>query len=259
MKQNFGFYVDTHAHLDLIEDKQPADVVREAGRENVKIIITVGISVESSCKAVQISSQFENVFASVGIHVHDASAVFSKDFQEVVQLAKSAKVVALGETGLDYYRRYSEPGDQKQLFIWHIEAAKSLFLPLIIHCRNSDDDMVEMLYQNKVTNGVMHCFSGGESLLKACLDLGLYISFAGNITYKNAEGLRAMAKKVPLDRLLIETDSPYLTPQDNRGKTNYPKFVPKVALTLARIKSLSLKNLMEATTRNAIDLFGLEG
>jgi TatD DNase family protein len=259
LKKNLGFFIDTHAHLDLIEDKLPADVVSEASREKVKIIITVGISVESSRKAVQISSQFENVFASVGIHVHDASAVFSKDFREVVELASSDNVVAFGETGLDYYRHFSEPGDQKQLFIWHIEAAKSLCLPLIIHCRDSDDDMVEMLYQNKVTNGVMHCFSGGEHLLNACLDLGLYISFAGNITYKNAENLRAMAKKVPLDRLLIETDSPYLTPQDNRGKTNYPKFVPKVASMLARIKSLSLRHLMEITTRNAIDLFGLEG
>ncbi|MCL5986533.1 MAG: TatD family hydrolase [Actinobacteria bacterium] len=258
MKQGFGFYVDTHAHLDLIEDKQPADVVREADGENVKIIITVGISVESSHKAVQISSQFENVFASVGIHVHDASAVFSKDFQEVVGLAKSDRVVALGETGLDYYRNYSEPGDQKQLFMWHIESANKLYLPLIIHCRNSDNDMIEMLYENRVKNGVMHCFSGGESLLKACLDLGLYISFAGNITYKNAGDLRTIAKKVPVERLLVETDSPYLSPQENRGKTNYPKFVPQVASMLARIKNLSPKYLMEATTRNAIDLFGLE-
>jgi len=258
LNKSSGYYIDTHAHLDLIEDKQPIDVVREADRENVKIIITVGISVESSRKAVQIASQFKKVFASVGIHAHDASAVFSKDFQEIIELAGCDKVVAIGETGLDYFRHYSEPGDQKQLFAWHIKAAKSLCLPLIIHCRNSDDDMIEMLYQNRVTNGVMHCFSGEESLMSACLELGLYISFAGNITYKNAESLRTTAKKVPLDRLLIETDSPYLTPQDNRGKTNYPKYVPKVASMLARIKNLSPKYLMETTTNNAVDLFKLE-
>jgi len=258
LKKDFGFYIDTHAHLDLIEDKQPVDVIKEANRENVNIIITVGISIESSRKAIQIASQFENVFASVGIHVHDASAVFSKDFQEIIMLAKEARVVALGETGLDYYRNYSEPGDQRQLFIWHIEAAKLLCLPLIIHCRNSDEDMIKMLYENKVVNGVMHCFSGSSELLNACLDLGLYISFAGNITYKNAENLRMLAKRVPLEKLLIETDSPYLAPQNYRGKTNYPKYVTSVASVLARIKNLSIKHLMETTTKNAIDLFGLE-
>ena len=250
-------YIDTHAHLNMPEYFDLAEVLKRASDAGVSTIIDVSFDMESARRSVKLSDSYYNIFSAVGVHPHDAEAFSEKDHDELMRLAAGGKVVAIGETGLDYYKNLSPKDAQIRVFRRHIELAQQLGLPLIVHSRDSHDDTLRTLHEeNKGSlKGVMHCFSGGVNEAKLVLDLGFYISFAGPITFKNAEAARETAKYVPLDRILIETDCPYLSPVPFRGKRNEPSYVVHIASKLAEVKNVPEEEVSMRTNRNAEALF----
>jgi TatD DNase family protein len=214
-------------------------------------------------RAVLVAERYENVFASVGVHPHDAKEYNETAETILIELAKSSKkVIAWGEIGLDYYYEHSPREIQREVFIRQIRIAKKLDLPIIIHSRDADDETVEILTEEcsdeDFRGGIMHCFGGTPEMAKSLMDIGFLISFAGNITFKKAENLRDAARIVPFDKLLIETDCPFLTPVPFRGKRNEPVFVVETAKFLAEFYKVNLKVLAEATTDNFLNLFRLK-
>ncbi len=250
--------IDTHAHLHFPQfDEDREEVVKEC-EEKLDAVITVGCDLEDSKKAIAVAGQGKNIYASVGIHPHEAKNYSEKDYEKIVELAKSPKVVALGEMGLDFYRNLSPKEKQYEIFLMQVEAAKELKLPVIIHTRNAASEMAEFIRKHfDGVRGVIHCFSGERELLKAALDAGLFISYAGPVTYPKNEALRETLKFVPSSRLLIETDSPYLAPQPVRGKRNKPTYIAYVAMTVAEVLGLSFTDIDRITTVNAKRLFNL--
>lgn len=250
--------IDTHAHLHFPQfDEDRNQVVKEC-EEKLDAVITVGCDLEDSKRAIFVAQQGKNIYASVGIHPHEAKEYSEKDYDRLIELAKSPKVVALGEMGLDFYRNLSPKEKQYEIFLMQVEAAKELNLPVIIHTRSAAKEMAEFIKKHfEGVKGVIHCFSGEKELLEAALDAGLFISYAGPVTYPKNEGLRETLKYVPSSRLLIETDSPYLAPQPVRGKRNKPPYVAYVAMTVARVLGLSFKDVDRITTVNAKRLFSL--
>ena len=253
--------IDTHCHLDFKDfDPDRDEVINRARAKGVSRIINVGSSLEGSRRSIELSEKYDFVYAAVGIHPHDAEKADKDALKELENLASSDKVVAIGEIGLDYYRNLSPADVQKKTFREFIRLSKKLDLPLIIHNRGSHKDMLGILkeeFNNETINGVMHCFSGDEDFLKACLDLGLYISFTCNLTFKNADNLRSLAKGVPMEKLLLETDAPFLTPQEYRGKRNEPAYITFLAEAFSKIHSLSVEDIGRITSHNANELFGL--
>src|SRR5574337_136015 len=252
--------IDTHAHLDFPEYKSDLESVLSRAKEaDVGCIINVGTSLASSKKSVTLANRFKNIYASIGIHPHDASKVSEQDWQTLESLIKEPKVIAIGETGLDYYRNRSPHEDQQHIFHKHLTLAKAHNLPVIIHCRDAGNDCLTILneHKNGVLKGVVHCFSGTRETAKKCIELGLYISFAGPITFSNANNLREVAKSIPVERLLLETDSPFLSPQPKRGERNEPSYLSFIIPVLADIYGLSLKDIERITTFNAYKVFGI--
>ncbi|MBM4054599.1 MAG: YchF/TatD family DNA exonuclease [Planctomycetes bacterium] len=252
--------IDTHAHLDFPEYKTDLDSVLSRAREaGVGCIINVGTSLSTSKKCVALAHRFENIYASVGIHPHSATKVSEQTWQELESLLEESKIVAIGETGLDYYRNKSPHEDQQALFEKHLVLAKKHHLPVIIHCRDASDDCLRILnkYKNGTLKGVVHCFSGSKETAKECLDLGLFLSFAGPITFKNAQNLRDVAKIVPVERLLLETDCPFLAPHPKRGERNEPSYLSFVIPVFAEIYGLSSDDIIRITSFNAYALFGI--
>jgi len=250
--------IDTHCHLDFSEFNSDRDAVLErANQAGVKYIINVGSSLEGSRRSVELAKEYDAVFASVGIHPHHAGEVDKKTLDEIGTLVKNKKVVAVGEIGLDYYRNLSGKDEQKALFRNFLDIAKDNKLPVIIHSRNAHRETLDMLKEAYINNikGVMHCFSGDEACLKECLDLGLFVSFTCNLTFKNAKGLREVAKKTPLDRLLLETDAPFLAPQEFRGKRNEPAYLPHLVYEWSDLLNVSEDEIERETTKNAKNLF----
>jgi TatD DNase family protein len=254
--------IDTHAHLfdDRFRKDLPA-VLERAAAAGVERVVCLGIDLESSRQSVEIAKQYPLVVAAVGIQPNSAAEAKPGDWEEVVKLAESEpRVVAIGETGLDRYWDRTPFALQEDYFTRHIELARRLGKPFVIHCREAEADVAKSLRTHSSTGplrAVMHSFSGDLATAKACLEMGLFISFAGMVTYPTAQNLRDVAKEVPLDRLLVETDCPYLAPQPVRGKRNEPAFVAHTAALLAEVKGVSVAELAEATTRNARALFGL--
>lgn len=250
---------DTHAHLDsnkLYPDIE--NVLHHAREAGVQYINTIGCDWKSSLLSVRLAEKYpEQLFAAIGVHPHEAKDMTEEHLMRLLQLASAEKVVAWGEIGLDYHYDFSPREVQKNVFIQQIEAAHSAKLPIIIHNRESHQDMLEIIKQQRAGQygGVLHCFSGSWEMAKQCLSLGFYLSFAGPVTFANAKMPIEVASKVPLDRLLIETDSPYLAPQPHRGKTNMPGHVRHVAEKIAEIRGLSFAEIAEQTTANAIALF----
>ena len=252
--------IDTHAHLDFPDYKSDLEsVLSRAKGANVGCIINVGTGLSSSKKSITLANRFNNVYASIGIHPHDAAKVSDQNWQELESLVKEFKVVAIGETGLDYYRNRSPHEDQQRIFHRHLTLAKAHNLPVIIHCRDASDDCLKILeeHRNGVLKGVVHCFSGTRETAAKCIELGLYISFAGPITFSNANNLREVAKSIPVERLLLETDCPFLSPQPRRGERNEPSYLSFIIPVLADIYGLSAKDIERITTFNAYKLFGI--
>ena len=256
--------IDTHTHLfdDRFRKDLPA-VLERAAAAGVERVVCLGIDLESSRASVEIANAYPLVVAAVGIQPNSAAEAKPGDWDAVVKLAETEpRVVAIGETGLDRYWDKTPFALQEDYFARHIELARRLNKPFVIHCREAEADVVKALRRaGSVSDGplkaVMHSFSGDLATARECLQMGLYISFAGMVTYPNAQTLRDVAKDVPLDRLLVETDCPYLAPQPVRGKRNEPAYVALTATLLAQVKGVSLAEIGEHTTRNAKVLFGL--
>ncbi|MCX5687216.1 MAG: TatD family hydrolase [Candidatus Omnitrophica bacterium] len=254
--------IDTHCHLDFKDFNDDRLAVLKRSRDSgIDVIINVASSMEGTARSIQIAGENDFVYASAGIHPHEADSVNDNDIKLFADFLNKPKVVAIGEIGLDYYKNISSKENQKKLFIRLLEIAKNMSLPLIIHNRDAHIDMIDTLKNiiGSSVNGVMHCFSGDEKFLKICLDMGFFISFTCNITYKNAGSLREIVKLVPMDRLLLETDAPFLAPQHFRGKRNEPMYVRYVAEEVAKIKGFDFNKIANITTENAKKLFKLEG
>lgn len=252
--------IDTHAHLDFPDYNPDLESVLSRAKEaDVGCIINVGTNLASSKKSVALANRYSNIYASIGIHPHDASKVSEQDWRALESIVKESKVVAIGETGLDYYRDRSPREDQQRIFHKHLTLAKAHDLPVIIHCRDAGSDCLKILdeHKNGMLKGVVHCFSGTEEMAKKCVEMGLYISFAGTVTFSNAQILREVAKSVPVEKLLLETDSPFLAPQPKRGKRNEPSYLSFIVPVLASIYGLSEKDIERITTFNACQLFDI--
>lgn len=250
--------IDTHAHLDFPEfDNDRDSVIKRSQEEGIDFIINVASSFNGCLASLDLAQRYSFVYASVGIHPHNAAETNDDRLKQIESFVNREKVVAIGEVGLDFYRNLSPQDIQKEFFLKFINLSISTGLPLIIHSREAREETLKILRQNKL-KGVVHCFSGDEDFLKRCLDLGLYISFTCNITYKKSESLRELAKLVPLDRLLLETDSPYLSPQPLRGSRNEPVNVKFLAQELADLRNCSIDEIASNTTSNAKRLFKLE-
>jgi TatD DNase family protein len=253
--------IDTHAHLD--DERFAADlpaVLDRAAAAGVIRVVVIGTTAAASRTCVDLAARHAPLFASVGIQPNHAGEAGPTDWDEVVRLATATEVVALGETGLDRYWDYTPFALQEDYFARHLDLARKHQLPVVIHCREAEADVVRMLRadydRHGPVRGVMHSFTGDAETARACLAMGLYISFAGMVTYKSAQPLRDVAKDVSADRLLVETDSPYLAPVPERGKRNEPAFVAHTAALLARERGVELEMLAGETTRNARALFG---
>ncbi len=252
--------IDSHAHLDdsKFEDDRE-EVLDRARREGVVQIINAGYDLPSSARSTGLVAKYPCVFAAVGIHPHDAAGLPVDYLDRLREMARQQGVVAIGEIGLDYYRDLSPRDVQQRVFREQLALARELDLPVIIHDREAHGDILEILRRDGVgpAGGVMHCFSGSWEMARECMAMGLYISFAGPVTYPNARRPREVAARVDLSRLLVETDAPYLTPQARRGKRNEPAYVRYVAEEIAAIRDMSLEELARVTTENARRLFGL--
>jgi TatD DNase family protein len=253
--------VDTHAHLDdrRLRAELP-EILDRAAATGVSRIVAIGTTAASSAGALELATAHRGVFAAVGIHPNEAAEVGQEDWPAILDLVGRPRVVAVGETGLDRYWDRTPFQEQQVWFDRHLALALDHGLPIVIHCRDCQHDIRQQLKQlGRPIRGVMHSFTGSRDDAEAYLDMGLHLSFAGMITFANKtlDPLRDVAAHVPLDRLLVETDSPYLTPHPFRGKTNEPARVALTAARLAEIRNLSLAELAETTTRNACALFGL--
>ena len=256
--------IDTHAHLNFKAFKKDIEeVIRRALDEGVEKIINVGANLSSSQKAVEIAQKYGECFVSVGVHPHHAESDQEIEAQ-LETLAKNPKVVAVGETGLDYHSYknggIANPQKQKEIFTTQLKLAQRLNLPVIFHCRDAHIDILQIIKASAENlqsslRGVFHCFSGDEQFLKSVLQMGFYVGFDGNITYKNAYDLRELVRACPLEKLLLETDCPYLTPEPFRGLRNEPKNVKIIARAVAEIKELPFQIIEKQTTQNTHDLF----
>ncbi len=251
--------IDTHAHLD--EEAFNADrdeVVARAVEAGLKAIVTIGTTADSSRRAVALADAYPMIFATVGIQPNYVAEANPGDWQVIEELVKHPKVVAVGETGLDRYWDYAPIELQQEYFTRHIELSRKFDLPFVVHCRDADADVVSHLQdaaKQGPLKGVMHSFCGDAGTASACLDLGLFVSFAGMVTFKKSNDLRAVAAGIPLDRILVETDSPYLAPTPFRGKRNEPAHVLHTATCLAETHEIDMEEFAASTTRNARQLF----
>jgi TatD DNase family protein len=258
--------VDSHCHIDGEQfDDDRDDVVSRAGEAGVEIMLNVGTGdprTDDFRRAVAITEKYKNVYAAIGVHPHDAKLYDDAAEQHLVGLIRSsAKVIAWGEIGLDHYYDHSPRDVQRDVFRRQIDMAAELDLPIIIHSRDADDETVEILTEKcsrSFRGGIMHCFGGTPQMAESLMSLGFLVSFAGNVTFKKADNLRDAARVVPLDRLLVETDCPFLTPVPLRGKRNEPAFVKHTAEFLAELYDIPIERLAEQTTANFIDFFRLQ-
>jgi TatD DNase family protein len=244
--------IDTHAHLDALDE--PSGAVARAREAGVTRIISIGTDPDSWRNTLAIAAEHEGVYVVVGLHPHEATADF--DLRELKRVLNHPKVVGVGETGLDYYRDYAPRDAQAELFVDQLELAKEWKLPVVIHNRAADDDTVSILRRSFAGTVVLHCFSSA-GLLGPALEHGWYISFAGNVTYKNAEELRQAARAVPAHLILVETDCPYLAPEPMRGKTNEPAYVSHTVAALAEARGETAAALGKQIDANASAAFGL--
>lgn len=259
--------IDTHAHLDFHQFDDDRDaVLARAWQAGVAAIITIGIDLKTSQAAVALAEAYERVFATVGIHPHNAQAADANVLAALRDLAQHPKVVAIGEIGLDFYRDHSPRDVQRRVFWNQLQWATESDKPVIIHDREAHGDILAVLRQwvagspasRAQYRGVLHCFSGDLALAQAAIELGFYIGVDGPITFRNARQLPAIVKSLPLDRLLIETDAPFLAPHPHRGKRNEPAYVRLVAAKIAEVKNLALEQITEATAANARALFQID-
>jgi TatD DNase family protein len=251
-------WFDSHCHLHLCDEGPVEDVVTRARAAGVNELLTVGIDLPSSRRSVDLANEFE-VYASVGVHPNSSDQWETESLNELRDLLQQERVVAVGESGLDFYRDRATPAQQKEVFARHIELAKSFEKAVVIHTRESIDDTLDVLTREGPPQDlIFHCWSGPRAQLEKALELGAYVSFAGNVSFKNAADLRELASVVPEERLLIETDSPFLAPVPHRGKPNEPGYLPMVGAAVAEARRVPVELLAKQTHVNARRAFSLE-
>jgi TatD DNase family protein len=246
-------FVDSHAHLQWRSfDNDMKAVLGRAKEKRVTRIVNIGFDLAGCLKGVKLAEEHAGLYATVGIHPHDANTLNKKVVDKLRELAGNPKVVAVGEIGLDYYRNLSPMEVQRQAFEAQLALAEELGLPVVVHDRDAHDDILQTLsrFKGKI-KGVMHCFSGSKEMAQQCIELGFKIGFNGTVTYPKNRELREIAKWIDLENMLLETDCPFLAPQEVRGKRNEPSFLPMIAQEIANLRSISVDDLAEATTRNA--------
>ncbi len=251
--------VDSHCHIDML-DMSVQEVLDNAKQHDVQYMLCVCVVLERFSSMLEKVQSFAQISVSVGLHPDEVvTSEQEPTLENLIALAEHEKCVAIGETGLDYYRGMEHSQTQQKRFRHHIQAARTLKKPLIIHTRSASEDTIRIMQEEKAdeARGVMHCFTESWEVAKQALDLDFYISFSGIITFKNAEALREVVKKVPLERLLIETDSPFLAPVPYRGKSNQPAYVEYVAREVAALKDVTFEEVAKITTQNYFDLFTL--
>lgn len=251
-------FIDTHAHLTMPQFNDLDELLRRAKESGVEKIVNASFDLDSSKKSVELAEKYSQIFASIGIHPHHAPDADGAAFDVLKELAKNRKVVAIGETGLDYFENPVPKDVQKKVVLDHIRLAKELDLPVILHVRDAGDDLLELINGMKELRAVFHCFAQDAAFAEKVIGLGALISFTANITFKNAHALRETARRVPLEKIMIETDCPYLAPQAFRGKRNEPSYVRYVAEKLAEIKNISVEEVSAVTSANAVRFFGLD-
>jgi len=252
------FLTDSHAHLEMREfDRDRDEVIRRAEAAGIKRIVTVGTTLAECEKAVAIAAANPSVYAAIGIHPHEVKSIRKETYDRLRKIAGAKKIVAYGEIGLDFFRNISPPDVQVTRFGEQLELAKELGLPIIIHDRDAHRETVAMLKESGIGRGIIHCFSGDYAMARECLDMGFYISVPGTITFPKSERLREIVAKVPLERLLVETDCPYLTPVPHRGKRNEPAYVAHTARKVAEVKKTSFEETARVTSDNAARVFGI--
>jgi TatD DNase family protein len=250
-------YIDSHCHINFPELNQKIDeVLLNMENNSITHALCVSVTLDKINEILDLTKRYSNIYASVGVHP-DYEDIQEPDIDSLFKHSKNKKVVAIGETGLDYFRLKGDLSWQRDRFRTHIRAAIKSKLPLIIHTRNAQDDTISIMKEEGANSatGVMHCFTESYEMAKQAIDLGFYISFSGIITFKNAETLRETVKKIPIENILIETDSPYLAPVPNRGKLNEPANVRYVAEKIAELKGISIEKVAETTTNNFFTLF----
>jgi TatD DNase family protein len=253
-------YIDTHCHLGLMDGASSDDVVARALAAEVTVLVTVGIDLASSAEAVGAASDYPGVYAAVGIHPNNAIEATDGVLARIASLAGHPRVVAVGETGLDWFREGAPAVRQEESFREHIRLAKELDRALIVHDRDAHEDLVRVLDDERApARTVFHCFSGDVDLVRTCAERGWYMSFAGNVTFRNAPGLREAAAAAPLELLVAETDAPFLSPHPHRGKTNEPARIVHTVAQLAEVHGMDPAKMAEVTTQNARRLFALPG
>lgn len=253
--------VDTHTHLyDEQFETDREDVIQRAKENGVNVLINAGCDVETSKTCIQLAEQVEGLYAMVGIHPCDIMGVTEATIAEIELLTKHPKVVGIGEIGLDYYWDDTPRDFQQEVLRWQLRLARTLKLPVSIHCRDAYGAILPILKEEHIEEmgGVMHCFSGSLEMAHIFMNMNLHISFGGPVTFKNAHKTQAVAKEIPLERLLIETDAPYLTPTPYRGKRNESGYVKYIAEKIAHLKGVNFETVAQATTQNAYKLFGLD-
>ncbi|MCM3708320.1 MULTISPECIES: TatD family hydrolase [Cytobacillus] len=253
-------FFDTHAHLNAEQyNEDLQEVIDRALNEGISNIVVVGFDRPTIEKAMELTEKYNFIYASVGWHPVDAIDMTEEDLLWIEELSSHPKVVALGEMGLDYYWDKSPKDIQKEVFRKQIRLAKKVKLPIVIHNRDATADIVEILKEEGAgeVGGIMHCFSGSPEIAQECVDMNFYISLGGPVTFKNAKKPKEVADIIPLEKLLIETDCPYLTPHPHRGTRNEPSYVKLVAEQIAEIKGFSIEEVAQATTENAKKLFGI--
>ncbi|MCD4784263.1 MAG: TatD family hydrolase [Candidatus Eremiobacteraeota bacterium] len=255
-------YIDTHAHIndEAYNNESPENLLKRAKEDGVKYVIAPGVNIESSRQLKDYSEKFPGVFFASGIHAHEASKFYEKDFLEIKHLLEHPKAVAVGEVGLDYHYEFSSRTLQKHVLSRFLKLAISIDMPMIIHCREAEEDFYSMLKEMpKIPRGVIHCYTGDVKWAKKFLDMGFYLGFTGIITFNKSEEMRDVVRNTPIDRILTETDSPYMTPSPRRKiRPNEPRFVTFVADKIAEIKGLKKEEALPVFVKNAEKCFGIE-
>lgn len=247
--------VDSHCHLDYAAAEDRPEIIARARRAGVATLLTISTKLSEFPTVRSIAESDPDIWCSVGVHPHEAATEPGNDAARLIALTDHPKVVGIGETGLDFYYEHSPRAEQTNAFLAHIEAARATDLPVIVHTRDADAETAEILRAERPPRGVIHCFSSGRELAETALDLGFYISLSGIVTFKTAEALRAIARDLPLDRLLVETDAPYLAPIPLRGKRNEPAYIVHTAALLAELRGISPAELAQVTSENFFRLF----
>ena len=246
--------IDTHAHIydDNYSDCL-GDIIQSATDNGVEKIISIGVDLKSSEKCIKLAEKYESVFATCGIHPHESDKAEKRYLYELEEFISHPKVVAVGEIGLDYHYDFSERKNQKKIFLEQLEMVKSIDFPAVVHCRESDDDILEGIQESGHSIGVIHCFASNIDFAEKIMGMGFHISFTGMITF--IKELENVVKNVPLDKIMAETDSPYLSPKPYRGKKNEPSYVLHVVKKIAEIKEITFEEVAESTTNTALNLF----